>query len=696
MALGNEGKRHALPLEAHYTEESAAKEADIPAPQPTKPRLTIHLGLFALLLAVSMPQLLKSYSLTHDPLDSSWTWMMGYALQHHLQWGKSIVFTYGPLGFLADTYFYSDHLLWALSATTRLTSWLVFGLGFAWILRRLDSDGLPFPKAPLPVAVGWIFGACFLSLSDQSAVLGVLLLVLAIAEQDGALASVELTLSGSLLALGALIKATGLIVSLFALLVYPALWRLARGRKSALRLSLIPLLSFSISFCALWLCASQAFADLPAYFHSTWAIVSGYTPAMGTPDMPFPVLKVQVRSALLILALLAVVLIRVCRRGTKVRVAQYLLLAGIAFWAWKEGFTLQDPAYVRHPAMFYGTMLLIASVGTVLVSNEAPRYLRACLYGAYAVALLSSLLGYPPAESLSYRDMPDNYGSYFGLISSASRRAAEERTQTAAIQKLFRVPTPVLRAVGNASVNVMPWSLMLAQGYGLRLVAAPVIQTYSVYTPYLDQLNARQIWDGKGADKIIFSYAALGYRYPPFDEPAAFQAIMDCYRAEYPGNPYAVLSRVGCAPPDMAAAGGPKQGVFGTWILVPQSASHVEIDLHPNVLGTVKDVLHKADHIWILFGLPDGRTAGPFRLIYPVAKDGLYIRYFIHSQSDLGQLLAGTTSGLERIAAFQIVADHNSRDFPQHFGIRFLSEKPSASAAAPKSRSPPLQPRTMK
>lgn len=676
MALGNEGKRHALPLEAHYTEESAAKEADIPAPQPTKPRLTIHLGLFALLLAVSMPQLLKSYSLTHDPLDSSWTWMMGYALQHHLQWGKSIVFTYGPLGFLADTYFYSDHLLWALSATARLTSWLVFGLGFAWILRRLDSDGPPFPKATLPVAVGWIFGACFLSLSDQSAVLGVLLLVLAIAEQDGALVSVELTLSGSLLALGALIKATGLIVSLFALLVYPALWRYARGRKSALHLSLIPLLSFSISFCALWLCASQAFANLPAYFHSTWAIVSGYTPGMGTPDMPFPILKVQIRSALLILALLAAVLVMVCLRGTKVRVAQYLLLAGIAFWAWKEGFTLEESAYIRHPTMFYGTALLIASVGTVLHSNQTPRHLRACLYGAYTVALLSSIVGYPPAESLNYRYMQGNYENYFELMSSGSLRAAEERVQIAAIQKLFKVPAPALNAVGSASVNVMPWSLMLAQGYGLRLVAAPVIQSYSAYTPYLDQLNARQIWDGRAADKIIFSYAALGFRYAPFDEPATFRAIMHCYRAEYVGDPYAVLGRVGCAPSDMSAAGGPKEGTLGTWISIPRLASHVEIDLHPNALGTVEDILHKADHIWILFGLPNGLTAGPFELIYPVAKDGLYIRYFITSQADFGRLLAGNTRGLQRIAAFQIVEDHGSMDFPQHFGIRFLTDNP--------------------
>lgn len=640
--------------------------------QPSaKPWWAIHFGAFAVMLAVTMPPLLRAFSPTRDPLDTSWTWMMGYSLQHHLQWGKSIVFTYGPLGFLTDSYFYSDHLLWGLSATIRLTSWLIFGLGFACILHKLAPDGKPSLGRTALVAVGWIIGASFLDLSTQSAVMGVLLLVLALVEEEGGTAvTVELVLAGSLLALGALIKSTALVVSLFALLLYPALWRHAERRRSAPASSLIPLLSFCISFSALWLFASQSLSNLPAYFRGTWEIVSGYTPAMSVTGM-----RIQIQSALAVLLLLAGVFVGFHLGGRKVRVAQWLLLGGVAFFAWKEGFTLQDPGYVRHPMTFFGTALLIASVGTVLVSNENPRYLRTCVFGAYAVALLSSILGYPPASPTHARVL-DNYYNYFSLISSKSRRVAEERAQTLAIQEQYNLHGGLLSAVGHASVNVMPWSLMMAQGYHMRLIASPIMQSYSVYTPYLDEVNARQIWNGGSADKIIYRYGALGYRYPPFDEPATFRAILTCYRTEYPGDPFAVLSHVACAPSEMRAADKPEEATFGRWILVPRQASYVEIEIHPTVIGRLTDILYQADHVWVALGLASGSVAGPFQLVYPVAKDGLFIRYFTGTQSDAAALFSGNPSSLQRVAAIQILTSPRSLDFAKHFRVRFLYQHP--------------------
>lgn len=641
----------------------------------TAPGWTIHFGVYAVMLAVTMPRLLRSFSPTEDPLDTSWAWMLGYALQHRLQWGESVVFTYGPLGFLTHPYFYSDHMLWALSATTRLGSWFIFGLGFAAILRRLVPDGKPFPRTTIPAAIAWVVGARFLHLSSQSAVLSVLLLALALAEEDTAAATVELVLAGFLLALGALIKSTALIVALFTLLVYPALWWYAGRRKTALRFSLLPLLSFLASFCALWLLSSQSLSHLPDYFRGTWAIVSGYTPAMATPPMPFSILNQQLLLALAILALLAAALIGIHLSGRKVRVAQCLLLGGVAFWAWKEGFTLHDPGWFRHPMTFYGTVLLIAGFGTALLSSEYPVYLRTCIYGAYAVGLFSSLMGYP-VLSLSYAHVLNNYQDYLVLISSKSRRAAEETNQTTAIQRQFELPDGLLSAVGQASVNVFPWSLMMAQGYHMRLVASPVIQSYSVYTPYLDRMNARQIWEGRGADKIIFSLAALGYRYPPFDDPATFRAMLTCYRTEYPGAAYAVLSHVACAPPQMLAADKPLDEGFGRWIRVPRHASYVGIDMRDTAIGHVTNILYKAKPVWILFGLADGHVAGPFQLIYPVANDGLFIRYFVGSQSDAIRLFSGNAAGLQRIAAIMMVTDPHSLAYAPHFEMQFLHESP--------------------
>lgn len=646
---------------------------------------TIHFGVFAFMLAVTMPPLLRSFCPTSDPLDTSWAWMLGYGLQHHLQWGKSVVFTYGPLGFLTDSYFYSDHMLWELAATARLTSWFIFGLGFACVLRRLAPDDKPLARTTLPVAIGWSVGATFLDLSTQSAILGVLLMVLAMAEEDSATAVVELIFSGTLLAFGALIKSTALIVSLFALLVYPALWAHARHRERGLHLSLVSLLSFVASFCALWLFASQSFENLPAYFRGTWAIATGYTAAMSVTGQ-----RAQIVSALLILSLFAGALIALHVARKRIHVAQCLLLGGVAFWAWKEGFTLQEWGYIGHPMTFYGTALLIASAGTVRLSKDSSWYLTTCVFGAYATALFCSVQGYPTL-SLSYTNILGNYGHYLTLISSQPRRAAEQSRQTMAIQGQFKFPDGVLSAVGHESVNVIPSSLMMVQGYHMRLVTSPIIQSYSVYTPYLDHVNARQIWDGRSADKIIYTYESFGDRYPLFDEPAALRAILTCYRTEYPGDPYAVLSHVACTPSEMLPVDKSREGTLGKWIAVPQQASYAAITVHVTVVGHVANILFKPDYVRVFLRLADGSVKGPYRFIYPVAQDGLFVRYFIGSQSEAALLFSGNTSRLQRIAAIRIATDRPSFDYAKHFEARFFDEnrpqrpQPMIKAARPKS-----------
>jgi hypothetical protein len=647
------------------------------------PASTIHFGVLALMLAVTMPRLLRSFCPTSDPLDASWAWMLGYALQHHLQWGKSLVFTYGPLGFLTHSYFYPGHALWRLAATVRLASWFAFGLGFACILRRLASDDVPFPRTTVPVAIGWTIGATFLHLSAQSAILGVLLLVLAMTEEDSAAITVELILSGALLAVGALIKSTALIVSLFALLVYPALWTRAGRRAHGLHTALIPPISFLVSFCALWSLTSQSFDDLPAYFRGTWAIASGYTPAMSVTG-----LGTQTAWALLILSLFAGVLVALHASRRKVQTAQCLLLGGVAFWAWKEGFTLQDWGYVGHPMTFYGTALLIASAGTALLSKESSRYLTTCVYSAYAIALLCSIRGYPTL-SLSYKNVLGNYGHYLALISSRSRRMAERSGQTLAIRRQFQLPNGALNAVGNAAVNVVPWSLMMAQGYRMRLVASPIIQSYSAYTPYLDRMNALQIWHGSGAEKIIYSYDSFGDRYPLFDEPATLRAILTCYRTEYAGGVYAVLGHIPCARSAMRAAGNPADGAFGRWIAVPRTVSYAGITVHTTLAGHIANILYKPDYVRVSFRLADGSVKGPYRLVYPVATDGLFVRYFIGSQSEAALLFSGNTSSLRRIAAIKIGTDRPSVDYTMHFEVQFFDEsrsQPSPSAVKPDYR----------
>ena len=308
--------------------------------QTTRAEMLFNYGIFAILLAFTMPWLMDSFSPTGDTLDVSWAWMLGYGLQHHLQWGQSILFTYGPLGFLTNPYFYPDHMLWGMAVLARMASWIIFGLGFALILSHFQSETKTFARFALPVVIAWLVGASLVDLATQSAFIGILLLVLALGDKNKKIVIISLLTAGILLAFGSLIKSTSLIIAILILFIYPILWWYAQRQKQKLALSLLPLLSFVISFFTLWALAGQDIVHLPAYLQGTWAIASGYTPAMSVHGE-----GLQTIAALIILFLFIIAAFVLLFKKEHTRLAQSLILGVMLFWAWKEGFTRHDPGF---------------------------------------------------------------------------------------------------------------------------------------------------------------------------------------------------------------------------------------------------------------------------------------------------------------------------------------------------------------
>ena len=639
------------------------------APRVTKRSgIIFTFGIFIVLLLSTMPWLMESFAPTGDTLDVSWAWMLGYGLLHHLQWGRSILFTYGPLGFLANPYFYSDHLLWGMAALVRLASWITFGLGFALILSRVLPEKKAFPRIALPVVIAWLFGASLLDLATQSAFIAILLLIFALDGNSKRMTIISLLIAGILLAFGSLIKSTSLIIAFLVVCIYPLLWWYVNSRKQKTILSLLPLLTFLVSLFALWVLAGQNIVNLPVYFHGTWAIASGYTPAMSIHGK-----WLQTVAALIILALFVITTFMVLQNKERARLAQSLILGVMIFWAWKEGFTRHDPGFGGGHAMaFFGTALLVAAVGLAILSGESQRNAIINVTGIYLLALVFAL---PGASLFSVNEIA-NYKSFVSLITSKAHREMRQHEETSAIANQLHLDPALLSVVKNHSVNIIPWNLMMAQGYHMDLVASPVFQAYSVYTPYLDHLNAQQIWKGKSADKVIYTFESIDGRYPIFDEPATFRALLTCYRTEYASDPYTVLSRSQCLKPKLTRVGGPIKSGFNTWVAVPAHASYVDLAVRTTLVGHLMNILYKPDQVHILFKLSDGSIKGPYRFIYPVGGDGLFVKYFIQSQNEANQLFAGDASGLQKIDAFKLVTISKSIDYGNDITSQFLSVTP--------------------
>lgn len=629
------------------------------------------LPIMAMSLIMTMPSLVQFFAPTKDTLDLSWAWMLGYGIQHGMPWGKSLIFTYGPLGFMANPFFYGDHLLWGLSAVTRVLTWLGFGMLYAVI-------SLLFPRneqAPtinmLAVVIAWIIGASFVDVSTQSAFIALLLLAYALQKGQSKSTIIVLILAGALLAFGALIKVTALIVASFVLLLYPILWAYVCNTRKLVLESFIGLFSFLIVLFVFLLGSSLHIANLVSYVRATLSIATGYTPAMSGHGE-----RLQTIGALLILLLFVVTGLRFLARRNRLVVAQLLVFGVILFWAWKEGFTRHDPGFRGGHAMaFYGIALLVSGVMMPIVSNAAHKADYTIIAGAYMVALMFAL---PGAGVLNVNEVW-NYKTFYSLITSPVARESLQASQDRALKAQFHLAPATLQSVQGVSVNIVPWDLMMAQGYRMDLLPSPVFQAYLAYTPYLDRVNANQIWRKWGAQRIMYSFMSIDGRYPVFDEPTTFRAMLTCYHTAYAGRRYSVLKRNPCAKPKLLRIGAMVKQRFGAWISVPSNADYMGVDIHTGVIGRLADIFYKPNEVYIIFRLADGSIKGPFRFVYRVGGDGLFVKYFVNDQQDASRLFAANASGLRKIAAFRLTTASHSLDYATKFETTFYKVNPPHS-----------------
>ncbi len=623
--------------------------------------------IYILMIIATMPWLKWSFAPTGDTLDTSWAWALGYAVQHNMQWGKNFLFTYGPLGFVANPYFYSDHALWGIASGCIFSTRLVFGLLYIYLLRAIRTSGNGKVWPLWLGGLSWIIGSSFIDISTQAALIAIFLLIYSLGEEQRRRRLLSTLIgAGFLFGFASLIKSTGLIVATFILVIYPLLrWYIWRTRRS-LVLGIMPLPVFALTFAVLFVSAGQHLENIPSFIYGTVQIAKGYTPAMSIHGK-----GMQTGAALFVILLSFISgLVYFLRRNTLVT-AQYIVLGVMLFWAWKEGFTRHDPGFGGGHAMaFFGTSLAVIAIMVNISFGGGKRQ----QYNIIGIAYLTTLLFAIPGINLLSVNQIENYKQFYELFTSRSARNTQQRIENKALVTQFPISKSMITAINHETVNIVPWNLMMAQAYHWTFVPSPVIQAYSVYTPYLDHLNATQIWNNHGAQNILYTYESIDGRYPLFDEPATFRAILYNYRLKQAGSNYSLLekNRESGEHPKLQST-GEVSNHFGKWIAVPKDTDYADIFIQTTLLGHLANIFYKPSQVHIYLRLANGSVQGPFRFIYPTASDGLFLRYFVANQSDLNRLMSHDASGLERIIGVKMVSSGAGTEYGSDIHVKFFT-----------------------
>jgi hypothetical protein len=591
-------------------------------------------------------------------LDSSYQVALFTAFERHLSFGTDVIWTYGPYGWL-DSPFFFDLPLARLAILANVGAGTLFITLLATYLwwRQAGLAQWLVVGLILAVLVDW---ASYVTLDTLLSYSALILLLFAISAVPQRVRIVGAVSGGGLLGLASLIKDTELVVAVVFLGVAVG-YGLILGHRSILWAPGAAV----VAFLGLWLVEGARITSIPAYLRMVYEMSSGYSAAMSRANDYHLILVCAV--AIIILLLIGSVAAFALREW---QLAMVLVLSvAIAFVGFKESFVRYS--YLSY---FFTVLLVLCLIAPdVFAKRSGTRAIaNAFKPGWWVVAGLAVgvVITTVPAPYLLVPRAPIAYAYRQAVWSTfySSFAAAQHRDVIGAVQGRFPLPAPIIAKLrSGGDVDVMPTDIDVVYGYGLDWNPRPVLQSYAAYTPYLDQADALHIASSSASRYVLYYYDpqnSLDNRYPLFDEPSAFRALIENYALADASGPLLLEHRTSRVS-DVSNSLGSSCVQLGEWIAVPSSDPsqfvYSRLDVPYSPAGFVRNLAYRAGELDISFRYDNGSVSPQFRLIQRVAGDGLLISAYAASQADLAHLFSGQID--HPVSAFRVASPAGSGDY---------------------------------
>lgn len=410
-------------------------------------------------------------------LDASWMGGLYMAAHDGKDFGTEIVFTYGPLGFLAwpvlwfswlavVTYVFSAAIYFAFVVTFVGSVKRTVGLFGAAVIAFLYLATVPdMEQLPLILAVAWALMALRKERPDHAVTL--------LSVGGGSLAALECLIK---LSVGPVI----LIVCLLGMIGARAnrlQWALFAGFAAGGGL-------------VLWLVTGQPLGSLWDYAVNGIQVASGYNEAMSIGGAPA---WAELFSVLLAIALVVAVWFSPMR-DSRARWAGVLLTAAAAFSSYKYVIVRFEPAHL--------SLGLSAMLGIWLVMpwrrGLAPAYLATSI-----VIGLILLHIYPNEPRLDPVKNVISFGEQAELAARPGLRQGYIDIGRASLQTTYGLDPETVDLLKGKRVAIDPWEIAVAWAYELDWQPLPVFQNYTAYTQELDRLNSEAVEDAESGPQMI-------------------------------------------------------------------------------------------------------------------------------------------------------------------------------------------------
>jgi hypothetical protein len=593
-----------------------------------------------------------------EGLDPSWAFALSQAIAQGLTFGRDIIFTFGPYGFIYTKLFHPE--IHNLRVWSSLYLYITYSLIFYSVFRNTK-------KHLIIMLLSFSSGLFILSLDSLFCFYPILLVAYVLTGYTKSCSShIEVwkwfALIFLLIPLGLfpLIKGSFIVSSIFGSVLVILYFGFSKKLPQAIASAIIPL--FSLIF--FWSVSGQNLLYLPVYFISIIPIISGYTGAMASSGFHHEIVIYVLCSLIIILTIFIT-------NNFPIKI-KLLLVFGVAvnlFVSFKAAFVRHDDG---HAQIACSTILLIGIfLHSFLRSGQARNFMLFTVF--YTLLIISG--SYRSVDSKNI--IPNIKNTYENGINKA-----KEYVKISKLDYLSKYNESLVRIYNKNQIPILDGSCDI-YSYGQAFLLAsknnwnprPVFQSYSAYTPSLIHKNETHLLGENSPENILYKVETIDNRLPCMDDGASLPIILTNYSPVGINNGYIFLKKDSHENKVQKSIILEKKIMADENIRIPVSMDHVflQINVKPTILGKLTNILYKTPQLSINLILHDGSTR-KFRIVSGMVRTDVLVSNLIENTEDLLLLYsANKYREYKKVESFSISSEGYPYLWEDEMEIQFSS-----------------------
>ncbi len=593
--------------------------------------------LFLLIMILYIP---TNFTQAKFGLDQSWVYALNLFAKDGLKFGSDVVFTYGPLGFLANTINIGDNLI------IGIFFWLIIYIINLFLLYTIIFKDNYLPQGNFNLIMFYIFFSWlnnFLSWLPEYYILSIVIISLSLSwfSNENSKKYIFFTITCILTLMLLFFKFSCALMSLSLITLFLISLFLKNGfieKKIVLLSALIPIL-----FCIAYLIYNPSISGLINYIISAWEISSGYNTAM----------SVSAGDKWLVSAFIIffgyIVIMFIFYFADKKRFFYMILFCGVLFFNFKHGFVRAD----GHVRIFFCGFIIFISIITLFIDFKI---IWLYLHKKSKLIMLSItclfIITWLPAYYIDFSPSKlfNMYNNKFNFLINFATDM-----QVGVNQEENKLPLKVIETVKQDTITFYPWDISYSAYNDINFVPFPTLQTYTAYTSYLDNLNAEFLNSEKKPEFIFLQKKAIDNRLPFIEVPKMWESIYNNYSAEIIEDDYLLLKKSDEIHSNSKRVVSSYSFQKSESLPIPQSENIIlmSIDMELSFIGKITKFLFKIPEVSMKLSYSDGSEVSG-RVLPEVLETPIIINKYSVDLSESAHMLNGISLNQKIVESLEI------------------------------------------